>query len=70
MNATTKIKKGELLRNVQNKLKHWLTKAEADLASSTNDELALDEIRKVVAIGVACMEQHGAIERDENETPT
>ena len=48
----------------------WLTimrnlLADADAAWSSNrgDYGALDEIRKIVSTGVACMEQHGAIER-------
>jgi hypothetical protein len=36
-----------------------LTKAEAAWAGSRGDENALDALRKVVAIGVACFEQHG-----------
>ena len=39
--------------------------AEADVAWSSyrGDAGALDEIRKVVAVGIACMEQHGPIPR-------
>ena len=39
--------------------------ADADEAWSSNrgDEGALDEIRKIVAVGIACMEQHGPVSR-------
>jgi hypothetical protein len=39
--------------------------AEADVAWSSNrgDVGALEEIRKVVAVGIACMEQYGPIAR-------
>lgn len=36
-----------------------LTKAQAAWAGANNDEAALKELRKVLAIGVACAEQHG-----------
>ena len=50
-------------------MRHCLTKAESDWATSRGDESALDEIRKVVAVGVACMEQHGAVKRKPAEQP-
>ena len=40
-------------------MRKLLTDAEAAWASNRGDEGALDEIRKVVATGFACMEQHG-----------
>ena len=40
-------------------MRKLLTDAEAAWASNRGDEGALDEIRKVVAVGFACMEQHG-----------
>lgn len=40
-----------------------LAKAEAAWAGSKGDEKALDAMRKTVAIGVACMEQHGVPSR-------
>ncbi len=40
-----------------------LAEAEAAWATSSGDESALDEMRKVVAIGVACFEQHGVPSR-------
>lgn len=40
-----------------------LAKAEAAWAGSRGDEGALDVLRKVVAIGVACFEQHGVPSR-------
>lgn len=45
-------------------MRHLLTKAESDWATSSGDHNALDEIRKLVAVGVACMEQHGAVPRN------
>jgi hypothetical protein len=45
-------------------MRYILTKAEADWSTSIGDYDALDEIRKVVAVGVACMEQHGAVPRN------
>ena len=45
-------------------MRKLLTDAEAAWASSRGDEGSLDEIRKVVAVGIACMEQHGAVPRD------
>ena len=45
-------------------MRKLLTDAEAAWASSRGDDGSLDEIRKVVAVGIACMEQHGAVIRD------
>ncbi len=52
------------------KLVHWLTimrkllhDAECKYATQNGDAGALDEIRKVVAVGIACMEQYGAVPR-------
>lgn len=42
-----------------------LTRAESEWAVSDGDTEALEQIRKVTAVGVACMEQHGAVERKE-----
>lgn len=44
-------------------MRKLLTDAEAQWSSKKGDVGALDEIRKVVAVGIACMEQHGAISR-------
>lgn len=44
-------------------MRKLLTDAEAAWSSQRGDAGALDEVRKVVAVGVACMEQHGAIQR-------
>ena len=41
-----------------------LHKAKLAYSSQKGDEGALDEIRKAVAVGVACMEQHGPVFRD------
>jgi hypothetical protein len=41
-------------------MEHHLTKARALATTMAGETAALDEIRKVTALGVACMEQHGA----------
>ena len=40
-----------------------LSDARREWTNSRGDDRALDELRKVVALGVACMEQHGAVPR-------
>lgn len=40
-------------------MRHHLTNAEAAWAGSSGDYKALLELRKVLAVGVACAEQHG-----------
>jgi hypothetical protein len=40
-------------------MRKLLTDAESAWASSAGDSAALDDIRKVIATGVACAEQHG-----------
>ena len=40
-----------------------LTEAEKEWAHTDGDHTALDEIRKLAATTVACMEQHGAVGR-------
>lgn len=50
-------------------MRHCLAKAESNWATSRGDESALHEIRKLVAVGVACMEQHGAVKRQTAEPP-
>jgi regulation of enolase protein 1 (concanavalin A-like superfamily) len=54
----------------------WLTimrklmaDAEAAWASKSDDRPALAEIRKVIAVGVACCEQHGVSFRSKFEEP-
>jgi hypothetical protein len=44
-------------------MRKLLTEAEFAWAGNRGDEGALDELRKVVAVGVACMEQHGMVKR-------
>lgn len=44
-------------------MRKLLTDAEAEWSSKRGDIGALEEIRKVVATGIACMEQHGAVNR-------
>ena len=40
-----------------------LTDAEREYTTGRGDAGALDELRKIVAVGVACMEQHGPVPR-------
>ena len=40
-----------------------LTDAESAWSSLRGDNGALDELRKLAAVGVACMEQHGVVPR-------
>jgi hypothetical protein len=40
-----------------------LADARQEWTRGPGDYGALDELRKVVAVGVACMEQHGAVQR-------
>ena len=42
-------------------IEHHLNKAKNRIYEDTNS--SLDEIRKITALGVACMEQHGALYR-------
>lgn len=44
-------------------MRKLLNDAEQCFSVDSNDIRALDEIRKVVAVGIACMEQHGPIPR-------
>ncbi len=44
-------------------MRKLLTDAETAWATSNGDYKALDELRKVLAVGVACAEQHGLPER-------
>lgn len=41
-------------------IRHYLTRAEAAWSTSSNDATALAELRKLAALAVACLEQHGA----------
>lgn len=45
-------------------MRYILNKAEQDWSTNNGDKEALDEIRKLVATGIACMEQHGAVARN------
>ena len=47
----------------------YLTNAEAAWVGSDNDKDALKCLRKVLALGVACGEQHGLPKRDFNNYP-
>ncbi len=40
-------------------MRKLLRDAEVEWAESAGDYIALQEIRKVIAVGVACCEQHG-----------
>ncbi len=44
-------------------MRKLLNDAEVAWCTSRGDDGALDELRKVVAVGVACMEQHGVAPR-------
>lgn len=44
-------------------MRKLLTDAERAFSESRGDEPALNELRKVVAVGVACFEQHGVPSR-------
>lgn len=44
-------------------MRQLLNDAERAYMSNRGDFGALDELRKVVAVGVACMEQHGPVGR-------
>jgi hypothetical protein len=48
-------------------MRKLLADAELAFAESRGDESALDELRKVVAVGVACFEQHGVPSRRRKE---
>lgn len=37
--------------------------ADAAWASARGDTAALDEVRKIIAVGIACLEQHGPVAR-------
>lgn len=45
-------------------MRHWLTQAERDATKESGDHDALNQIRKVTALGVACMEQNGVVTRE------
>lgn len=40
-------------------MQHYLNEAVAAATTSNGDEAAMEDMRKVVALGVACFEQHG-----------
>lgn len=50
-------------------IRKFVNDAEVAWSGSSNDYTALIEIRKVAAIAVACMEQHGVIQRDKFVEP-
>lgn len=45
-------------------MEHLLAKARAAWVGSRGDRPALNELRQVVAVGVACLEQHGCPPRE------
>ena len=45
-------------------MQDYLTEAFHQISRTNSDESALDTLRKVVTLGVACFEQHGVSERD------
>jgi len=50
-------------------MRKLLTDAENAWASKAGDRAALEEIRKVIAVGVACCEQHGVETRSKFTEP-
>lgn len=44
-------------------MRHLVSQAEFQWSTTNGDHSALDQIRKLVAVGVACMEQHGGVPR-------
>jgi hypothetical protein len=44
-------------------IEHHLQKARAIASTMRHERAALDELRKVTTLGVACMEEHGAPSR-------
>lgn len=40
-------------------MRHYLAEAEKALSTKSGPHAALEELRKVVTLGVACFEQHG-----------
>ncbi|MGR9108746.1 MAG: hypothetical protein ACU843_17655 [Gammaproteobacteria bacterium] len=45
-------------------MRSLLVNADAAYSGQRGCSGALDEIRKIVAVGVACMEQHGVVRRE------
>lgn len=45
-------------------MRHWLTQAERDATKEKSAFDALNQIRKVTALGYACMEHNGVITRE------
>jgi hypothetical protein len=45
-------------------MRKLLNDADVSWSSRNGDDAALDEIRKVVATGIACIGQHGAVHRN------
>ena len=50
-------------------MRKLLNDAEVAWSTSNGDYLALSEIRKVIAVGVACCEQHGVSFRSKFQEP-
>lgn len=42
---------------------HYMTMLKRDFSTEPGQLMALDQMRKVIALGVACMEVHGAVFR-------
>lgn len=45
-------------------MRHYLEQANSRLSTVSGEAAALEELRKVVTLGVACFEQHGINPRD------
>lgn len=44
-------------------MRHFMAKADSAMTTEIGEAAALEEMRKVVALGVACFEQHGCPKR-------
>lgn len=51
-------------------IRHCLNRAEAAYVTGEGDVGALDELRKVASVSLACMEQHGAVYREAGHVPS
>lgn len=49
-------------------MRQLLNDAEQAYMSYSGDTGAIDEIRKVISVGTACMEQHGVVRRNQGRS--
>lgn len=72
MSELTRTRSGGSIHERHHNIGTWLLVMQAELGEATAGLLkgehpeieALEEILQVVAVGVACLEQHGIVERD------